>query len=167
MRKTLVALAAIAPLLVAGPAVAAPPEQPPPTPPNTFPGLCGTTVLVEQTSESQRIHKNGKATGKLRLRVTNLETGASVNINASGPGRGSEVFEGDVVTFTFQATGQNFVSAFTPGEAAQLRAAGLPEAFVASGPIDLVGTTNLVTGESTLTINRLPNRIIDICAAIT
>jgi hypothetical protein len=153
-------------MVLSGTALAAPPEPAPPFEPQEF-SLCGTTVLVESTVQKQRLHKNGRQTGQLRFRVTNVETGVSVDVNASGPGRGGETQEGDVLTYTFQATGLNIVFPFTPGEAKAMRAAGLPELFYSAGPIDLVGMTNLVTDEATLTVNRRPSRIVDLCEQLT
>jgi hypothetical protein len=88
--------------------------------------FCGPTVLVEELVQKPRIHKNGLATGQLKVRFINLGTGVVVDANASGPGRGSGTEAGDVASSTFQSTGRNVVFPVTAGEGAAFRAAGLP-----------------------------------------
>ena len=169
MRKTLVALVAAVPLIVASPALAAPPEFLPVAPTEVLP-LCGTSgIQIEQVGKSQREHKNGKSTGSLRFRLTNVETGASVLVNASGPGRFMMQEQPDGTgSFTFSATGQNLIYPLSQLEEELLVAQGLPRLFVSSGPVAFSGTFVLATGEPlSFDVTRVPPRVRDLCAQLT
>jgi hypothetical protein len=122
-------------------------------------------ITIEQVGQSQRVHKNGKNTGSLRLRLTNVETGASVLVNASGPGRRMQTESPDgTTTFEFSATGQNLIYPFDEKEEAMLRAQGLPGLFVSSGPAAFRGTFNTETGAGiSFEAVRIPPRVRD-CA---
>jgi hypothetical protein len=162
---------AVAPLLLtAAPAAAAPPQFVEPAPTMTLP-ICGATegILIEQVGRSQREHKNGRNTGSLRIRLTNVATGASVLVNASGPGSSPLTENPDgTSTFNFAATGQNLIFSYDATDEAMLAAQGLPGVFVSSGPIELNGTFNTETEASiSLTVTRKPPRIRDLCAELT
>jgi hypothetical protein len=131
--------------------------------------VCGTTVQIEQVGKSQRVHENGRNTGALRFSVTNLETGTSVLVNASGPGSFSSTDNPDGTTdFTFSATGQNLIYSLDPLEEAILNAAGLPGLFVGSGPAEFNGTFNTDSGAAiTFNVVNAPSRVRDLCAELT
>jgi hypothetical protein len=115
-RATLLLVLASAAFLVQA-AIAAPPiREDLPSESFTYPvEVCGFEVLQETTANKgkQLTFSDGRqlATGVLKLRLTNLETGESIVLNASGPG----IFltEGDVVTV--RARGP-WVIALLPGE---------------------------------------------------
>ena len=92
-------------------------------------------------------------TGALFVRFT-TDSGASVLVNASGPG---------VVT-TYSNDDQeirsrgHFNVALTAEQAAQL---GVPEIFTTSGPIDFIAHP-----DGSMTPIRIPNEVSDVCASL-
>ena len=87
----LVALAAAA-IAAAPSALAEPPQQIPvaPLPPTVFEGACDFPILLEEleNKETLRLFTDGRQiiTGRLVVRITNLDSGRSIQINISGPG---------------------------------------------------------------------------------
>ena len=97
LRRTLAIMAAGALVLaIAGPAAAAKPERVP-VPPQDFviSGFCDFDVLVEtlasKTYNTTFFDRDGNVTrdlgtGHLVVRMTNVDTGRSIELNISGPG---------------------------------------------------------------------------------
>lgn len=91
-RLTSLAAAAAAVAVAAAPASAEPPLQIPlePVPPFVIEGACPFPVQLEELENNtvQRIFSSGTEifTGRLVLRLTNLDSGESLVLNVSGPG---------------------------------------------------------------------------------
>jgi hypothetical protein len=95
-----------------------------------------------------------QSTGYAEIVVTNLDTGQSLTVNASGP-------TPPTVPLTapeFSARGPNLVS-LHPTEAAS---AGLPEMFVNSGYIDIT-----FNNDDTIAVNKLTGDLTDLCKILT
>lgn len=92
-----------------------------------------------------------KSEGRLVIRLTNLDSGASIDVNASGPGTLTINLDGSL-----DAVGGGLgLLLLTPGDA------GGPGAFLSSGRIHLViGPTGITTFEST-------GLVRDLCAELS
>jgi hypothetical protein len=115
-RAALLLVLALAAFLAQAAMAAKPLREDLPSETFTYPvEVCGFEVLQEATANKgkQLTFSDGRqlATGVLKLRLTNLETGESIALNASGPG--TFITEGDVVTV--RARGP-WVIALLPGE---------------------------------------------------
>ena len=98
-----------------------------------------------------------KVTGSFFATVTNIGTGKSITVNASGPG--SFTTSADGKTFTWAFTGQALW--YYPG----LTSFGLPSNIVrTAGPG--VATFDNVTGDL-LNLSGHPHVLMDVCAAIS
>jgi hypothetical protein len=134
-----------------------------PLPASPFDWQCGdTTVHIAYAMNKEYVKvtvlEDGtqvlKVTGALKLDLT-TDAGASLEVNASGPGNSLAFPDGD---FDFIGQGLNFV-ALTPEQSA---ATGLPEIFSAAGPIDI-----LFRADGTVEVNRVNHKVTDICAELT
>jgi hypothetical protein len=135
LRRTLATIAAVALVLaLAGPAAAAKPERVA-VPQETFviSGFCDFDVLVEplasKTYNTTFFDRDGNptrdlGTGRLVVRMTNVDTGRSIELNISGPGtfvdgpagltvdtHGNWMLFIDGQLFTLSGHGQFFVDA--------------------------------------------------------
>jgi hypothetical protein len=92
-------------------------------------------------------------TGIIFVRYT-TDSGATVLQNAGGPGTSITYTNGDIET---RSRGHyNF--GITPEQAAEL---GVPQIFTTTGPIDY-----LTHPDGSMTPVRIPNHVIDVCAAL-
>lgn len=140
-RSILLSTALLAAGAFATPALAAPPfERFPSNPePFTFPfEVCGTTVTITELVQREKINlKNMRVTGALKLLVTNADTGESTVVNASGPVTQTSTLNPDgTETVTFNSQGRSLFTPFLAADLEKSRAAGLPDIFVTSGPVD-------------------------------
>jgi hypothetical protein len=94
LRKHVLLLAFATAAIVGVPrALAEAPQQVPvePLPPTTIAGACDFPILLEElkNKETLRLFTDGRQiiTGRLVVRVTNLESGRGLVINVSGPGQ--------------------------------------------------------------------------------
>jgi hypothetical protein len=134
-----------------------------PLPAAPFDWQCGDTTVhitipVNKEYVKVTVLEDGtqvlKVTGVLKLDLA-TDAGASLSVNASGPGNSLVFPNGD---FEFISQGLNFV-AFTPEQSA---ATGLPEIFTAAGPMDILFRT-----DGTVEVNRVNHKVTDLCAALT
>jgi hypothetical protein len=154
-------------------ALAAPPERVPlDLPPGTtFPFTdtlgndpCGfevtLTVLTNNVTTTTSDRRDGttvtSSTGALKVRLTNSETGQSVERNISGPVRSTQELDGTVR----QVTGGRGLFAFDPDVAP-----GLPRLVIVRGR-----TTSTFTGPSTapvFTLDSQAGQVEDLCATLS
>lgn len=170
-RLILLSTALLAGGALASPALAAPPERIPPMPEPFEVQACDTTLLFEEVVQKERVHvKEGKldrVTGSLKIRITNLENGESLLVNASGPGTFQEIENEDgTLTIKIAFKGRNLIFPEVPEDLAFFQAAGLPDVFITSGPLN--GTITLSPdGEvEELTLDT-PRRVQDVCQILT
>ena len=126
---------------------------------------CGTTVanhvLVNKEYAKVVVAPDGSVviellTGVFKVRLTNLETGTSFVVNASGTGHGAVFFpNGD---FLFQSSGPALVT-LSPDQAA---ATGLPEIFLNKGNMRL-----LFGADGSVQVLSRTGRLVDLCARLT
>lgn len=136
-----------------------------PLPANPFDfDACGSTLHIEfpENKEFFKLipQEDGttlfKVTGKFKMTVTDVATGATLElVNVSGPGRSLIYPNGD---FEFIASGLNVL--FLTGE--QSAATGLPNVFVTSGTVDY-----LFRADGTVEVLDSGNIHSDICAELT
>ena len=155
MFRAAVLLALASALLLAQPAIAAKPvrEDVPFEPFVLSADVCGFEVLheavVNKTKQLTFSDGRQQTSGVLKLRLTNLETGESIVVNASGPGR--FITQGDVLTV--HARGPWTIFLF-PGEP------GGPGLFYYKG--NTTYTLDLVTGAITsITSTATPRDLCD------
>jgi hypothetical protein len=126
---------------------------------------CGTTVaddvLVNKEFAKVVLPPDGSfvvhlLTGTFKVRLTNLNTGTSFVVNASGTGHDAVFFpNGD---FLFQSSGTSIVTI----TAAQAAATGLPEIFTNSGNMLL-----LFGADGSLQVQQRTGDLVDLCAQLT
>jgi hypothetical protein len=164
MPKSLFVLAATAPLVLATPALAAPPDRVEPVPPTTI-TACGTTVTITEVVQRERSRfqetEDGftnKITGAHKVRVS---TGSqSVLLSVSGPAKITR--QGS--TLTIKGAGRNLVFPTTPEDRAVQLAAGLPELALLIGGYEVVFTLDPDTGQRISAEEpRRAAQVIDVC----
>jgi hypothetical protein len=126
---------------------------------------CGTSVandvLVNKEFAKAYVAPDGSfvvhlVTGSFKVRLTNLDTGTSFVVNASGTGHDAVFFpNGD---FLFQSSGTSIVTI----TAAQAAATGLPEIFTNSGNMLL-----LFGADGSLQVLQRTGALVDLCARLT
>ena len=162
--KSLLMLAAAAPLVLATPALAAPPDRIEPAPPTTI-TACGTTVTITEVVQRERSRfqetEDGftnRITGARKVRVST--DSRSVLLNVSGPGKVTR--QGN--TLTIKGAGRNLVFPTTPEERAVQLAAGLPELALLIGGYEVVFTLDPSTGQRLSAEEpRRAAQVIDVC----
>lgn len=159
-------LGALALLAVPVPAQAAPKEPLGPAP--DFVGaLCGTTVKVSEEVNRAKVGAKGKVTGTLRYRLTDLATGRTALVNASGPGTMTvEPLPGGREAVVFRATGPSLFFPVDAVEAAYFEAAGLPDLLLTSGPLRVSLVLDPAKPETESIVIDAPRRVVDGCALI-
>jgi hypothetical protein len=160
--KRLAILATAAVLAAGGVATGAsanqPAREPQPLPPGTtfdLDGICSfhAQILILTSKAYTLTFGNGSqiSTGQLFVRVTNLDSGKSLDLNISGPGFGA------VDSNVFTLSGRSLVF-FFPGD----RGPGSPGLLVlTSGPVVLTGT------ETGVTVDMTSASVTDLCAALS
>ena len=169
-RLILLSTALLAGGALASPALAAPPERIPPMPEPFEVEACDTTLLFEEVVQKERVHvKEGKldrVTGALKVRITNLENGESILVNASGPGTFEEIENEDgSLTLIIRFKGRSLIFAQSPEDRQFFEAAGLPDVFITSGPLNATITLT-ENGVADASIDA-PRRVQDVCEILT
>lgn len=169
-RLILLSTALLAGGAFASPALAAPPERIPPMPEPFEVEACDTTLFFEEVMQKQRVHvKEGKldrVTGALKVRVTNLENGESILVNASGPGTFEEIENEDgSLTVVIRGKGRSLIFPETPEDLKFFGAAALPDVFITSGPLNATLTLT-ENGLQNVTFD-VPRRVQDVCEILT
>jgi len=157
---------------LASPASAAPPEL-------IGPGLsdplrlCGTTIGFTQEVVRVRVHKDGRTTGTIKIRLTNEATGKNVLVNASGPATFREtVLQNGNIEIVFAPTGPGLYYPF-PGEEEYYAAANLPDLFVTKGPFKQTIVLDVTNADEDTPpgvvsfLTEVPNRIENLCTVLT
>jgi hypothetical protein len=160
VKRPVAALLGVVLALLLAPAASAdkPVREPLPAPDITLEGVCSFDVLIEATTNKEFIKTfaDGRQliTGAFRVRVTNLDTDASVDLNIPGPGRVIENADGSV---TLESHGPWLIwfleGDLGPGSPGQL--------FVNNG--NLVQTFH---PDGRVTIDKQTGSQTDICAAL-
>ena len=123
---------------------------------------CGTTLHVSfpvnkeyvRTTEEPDGSTTFQFTGKLFITFA-TDDGASVTVNASGPGKDVAYPNGD---FEVDAQGWNVQGPLTPEQQADL---GTPELFASTGNLDFI-----FRADGSATPITIPHHVIDLCAEL-
>ena len=129
-----------------------------------FGSACGTTVVAEVVANKEfakfALDEDGTlhfvvVTGVFKVRVTNLDTGESVRVNASGSGHDSTISPNGDLLFT--SSGPTIIILSEEDAAAT----GLPTLFVNAGDMDI-----LFAAEGPATLVRRTGHLVDLCPVI-
>jgi hypothetical protein len=160
MRRLLWACAALSAVILAIPATAVadkPTIEPtPPTPDFVIEGSCEFPVLVHTLDDKSKAIIFGDrtiVTGKIFVRLTNLDTETSIDLNISGPG--VQTIDEEAGTFTIRGGGPWLNFLFETD-------AGGPGVFLTRGHLTVVFDLN--TGTVVFFENR--GSVIDLCEAL-
>lgn len=159
-------------LSVATPASAAPkgPWEPAGDNPPQVIQACGTTLIIDEEVQRERIRVTETDTGAtieirgfLSISVVAAD-GRSVTVNASGPITITASATGNVI----ELRGRNFITPANPIQAAAFTAAGLPLVSLTSGPATFQEVVDPETGELlSASILRVPPVVTDVCTLLS
>jgi hypothetical protein len=169
MRKRSIAAAVVAAASIAGAGQALANNDPHrvflPTDPFTIPtGVCDFPVHVDVPVNKEYAKVTTlpdgstllKITGALRYVVTNVDTGKSITLNVSGPGRVLLPASGSIVSVDSRGRGMFWVT-----NGADF---GVPNLMYASGPV----TYETDFSNDTMTaLDRAPSHAVDLCAVLS